>query len=64
MFRTKSSRSIAAILLWMLVSFASFWSITGDAAAAIKGVLCLYLVGGAFALSMISINEWISKGEE
>ena len=64
MFKTKNSRRVVANLLWVLVSFTSLWVATDDAAAAAKFVLGLYLVGGAFALSMISIYYWISKVEE
>ena len=64
MFRAKRVRNVVAMLLWMLVSFTSFWTITNDAADALKGVLILYLTGAAFALSLVTINDWVEKGED
>jgi hypothetical protein len=63
MFKTKTARSTVAFFLAMLFTFTCFWSITDDAGEALKGLLVVYFVVGAYATSAVLINEWINKGD-
>ena len=63
MFRTKTARTIVGFLLLMLFNFVCFWSITDDAAEAIKGVLVLYLAVGGLATTWFIIDDWIRRGD-
>jgi|TARA_R110000824_G_scaffold177610_7_gene357082 hypothetical protein len=63
MFRTKTARTIVGFLLLVLFNFACFWSITGDAAEAIKGLLLLYFAIGGLATTWFVVDGWIRRGE-
>jgi hypothetical protein len=63
MFRTKTARTIVGFLLLVLFNFACFWSITGDAPEAVKGLLLLYFAIGGLATTWFVVDGWIRGGE-